>query len=150
MRASIQLLLGSCMYSFLPKKNSMPPELLENINVVNKKLTQSKNGAVPFGFKIKLESSSAKRSVLGEILLYVLAIICKVFQQNSIYWSFESILIDLSRCVKFKSTNGNSRKENYLRVAVFVMSQPNNLKSLLWGHYFLNLLQNQNPGTMIL
>ena len=74
MRASIQLLLGSCMYSFLPKKNSMPPELLESINVVNKKLTQSKNGAIPFGFKIKLESSSAKRSVLREILLYVTAV----------------------------------------------------------------------------
>ena len=78
MRASIQLLLGFCMYSFLPKKNSMPPELLENINVVNKKLTQSKNGAVPFGFKIKLESSSAKRSVLGEILLYFTAVYYRV------------------------------------------------------------------------
>ena len=48
----------------------MPPELLEN-----KKLT---HGAVPFGFKIKLESSSAKRSVLGEILLYFTAVYYRV------------------------------------------------------------------------
>ena len=60
MCASIQLLLGSCMYS-CPKK-----------------LTQSKNGAVLFGFKMKLESLSAKRSVLGEILLYVTAVYYRV------------------------------------------------------------------------
>ena len=86
----------------------MSYELLENLNVVHKKLTQSKNGAVPFAFKMKLGSSSVKRSVLGEILLYVTEvdyreellcfIIHKVFQENSIFWPFESMLIGLSRC----------------------------------------------------
>ena len=90
MSASMQLLLVSCMYSFLPAKNSVSSELLENLNVVHKKLTQSNNGAVPFAFKMKLGSSSVKRSVLGEILFYVIAvdyreellcaIIYKVFQ----------------------------------------------------------------------
>ena len=51
MSASVQLLLGSCMWSFLPAKNPVPSELLENLNVVHKKLTQSKNGAIPFAFK---------------------------------------------------------------------------------------------------
>ena len=72
--ASIQLLLGSCMYSFRPAKNSVSYELLENLNVVHKNLTHSKNGAVPFAFKMKLGSSSVKRSVLEEILLYVTAV----------------------------------------------------------------------------
>ena len=71
MSASIQLLLGFCMYSFLPAKNLVSSELLENLNVVHKKLTQSKSGAVPFAFKMKLGNTSFKRSVLGEILLYV-------------------------------------------------------------------------------
>ena len=71
MIASIELLLTSSMYSFLPAKNSVSSELLENLNVVHKKHTQSKDDAVPFAFKIKLGSSSVKRSVLGEILLYV-------------------------------------------------------------------------------
>ena len=74
MSASIQLLLGSFTYSFLPAKISVSSELLENLNVVRKKLTQSKNGAVPFDFKIKLRSSSVKRSVLREILLYDTAV----------------------------------------------------------------------------
>ena len=73
----------------------------------------------------------------------------KFFQENSIFWPFESMLIGLSRCVKCESINGNSRKENHLPVAVFAMSQPTNLKSLLWGQYFLNLPQNQNAGAMI-
>ena len=150
MSASIQLLLGSCIYNFLPAQNSAYSELLENLNVVHKKNIQSKNGAIPFDFKMKLGSSSLKRSVLGEILLYftavdyseklLWAIIYKMFQQNSIFCPFESILIDLSRCVKCGSITGNSRKENHLRVAVFAMSQPTNLKSLLWGQCFCNLL----------
>ena len=48
-------------------------------------------------------------------------------------------MIDLSRCVKCGSITGNSRKENHLRVAVFEMSQPIYLKSLLWDQYFCNL-----------
>ena len=43
------------MYSFLPAKYQVPSELLKNLNVVHKKLAQSKNGAVPFAFKMKLE-----------------------------------------------------------------------------------------------
>ena len=156
MSASIQLLRGSCMYNFLPAEDSVSPELLENINVVHKKITQSKNGTVPFDFKIKLGRSSVKRSVLGEILLHITAvdyrdreynnaeellcaIIYKVFQQKNIFCPFESVLIDLSPCVKCGSATGNSRKENHLCVAVFAMSQPTNLKSLLWGQYFCHL-----------
>ena len=67
------------------------------------------------------------------------AIIYNEFRQSSIFCPFESILIDLSRCVKCKSIAGNSRKENDLRVAVFAMSQPTILKSLLWGQCFCNL-----------
>ena len=73
----------------------------------------------------------------AEKLLY--AIIYKVFQQNSIFFLFESILINLFRCVKCGSITGNSRKENHLRIAVFAMSQPTNLKYLLWDHCFCNL-----------
>ena len=144
-------MLGSCMHNFLPAENSVSSELLENLNVVHKKLT-SKKGAVQFDFKMKLGSSSVKRSALGEILLSVTAvdyrdreysdtkellcaIIYKVFQQNSIFCPFESILIDY----KCGSITGNSRKQNHLRVAVFAMSQPINLHSLLWGQYFCNL-----------
>ena len=65
MSASIQLLLGSCMYNFLLAENSVSSELLENLNIVHKKLTQSKNGAVSFDFKMKSGSSSVKRTVLG-------------------------------------------------------------------------------------
>ena len=46
MSASFQLLLGSCMYNFLPAENSVSSELLQNLNVVHKNITQSKNGAV--------------------------------------------------------------------------------------------------------
>ena len=74
MSASIQLLLGSCINDFLPSQNSVSSELLENLNVVHEKTTQSKSGALPFDFKVKLGSSSVKRSVLGEILLYVTAV----------------------------------------------------------------------------
>ena len=62
-----------------------------------------------------------------------------MFQQNSIFCPFESILIDLSCYVKSGSITGNSRKEIHLRAAVFAMSQPTNLESLLWGQCFCNL-----------
>ena len=39
-----------------------------------KKLTQSKNGAVLFDFKMKLPSSSVKRSVFLAIFLYLAAV----------------------------------------------------------------------------
>ena len=75
MSPSIQLLLGSSMYNFLLAENSVSSELLENLNVaLKKKLTQSKKGAIPFDFKMKLGSSSVNSRVLGEILLYVTAV----------------------------------------------------------------------------
>ena len=46
----------------------------KNLIVVHKKIIQSKNGAVPFHFKIKLGGSCVKISVLGEILLHVTAV----------------------------------------------------------------------------
>ena len=92
---------------------------------------------------MKLESSSVKRSVLAEMLFYVTAVdyreeslcasIYKVFQQKSRIWLFEGMLIDLSCCVKCESITGSSRKENYLCLEVFAMSQLTNLKSVLWG-----------------
>ena len=109
MSASIQLLVGSCMYNFLRAENSVSSDFLE-ILTVHKKLTQSKSGAVPYNFKMTLGSSSVKRSVLGKILLYFTAmdyrnreyndagellctIIYKVFPENNIFCPFESILI---------------------------------------------------------
>ena len=65
MSASIQLLIGSCMYNFLRAENSVSSDFLE-ILTVHKKLTQSKSGAVPYNFKMTLGSSSVKRSVLGK------------------------------------------------------------------------------------
>lgn len=47
--------------------------------------------------------------------------------------------LNLSRCVKCRSINENSRKENFLFAAVFTMSQPTNLKFLIYGQYFSNL-----------
>ena len=52
MSASTQPLLGSCMYNFLLPENSVS-DLLENLNVFYKNITQSKNGAIPFDFKMK-------------------------------------------------------------------------------------------------
>ena len=109
MGASIQLLLGSCMYNFLPAENSVSPELLENLNVVHRKLRQSKDGAISFDFKMKLENPSFKGSVLGKIMKYATALDCKdreyneveellwviiykVFQQNRIFCPFEKLI----------------------------------------------------------
>ena len=72
-------------------------------------------------------------------MLLLCAIVYKVFWRNSIFYPFENILIDLYCSVKCRSINGNSRTENHLRVAIFPMSQPTNLMSLLWGQYFCNL-----------
>ena len=101
------------MYSFLLSENLMYSELLENLHVVHKRLTQSQNGGFTFGFKVKLGSTFVERSVSGESLLYVTAgvyrdgeysnaekllcvILYIVFRQNSIFCLFESILIYLS------------------------------------------------------
>ena len=61
------------MYSFLLSENSVYSELLENLHVVHKRLTQSKIGVFTFDFKMKLGSTFVKRNALGEILLYVTA-----------------------------------------------------------------------------
>ena len=42
MNASIQLMLGSCMYNFLKEENSVSSESIKILNVVYKKFTQSK------------------------------------------------------------------------------------------------------------
>ena len=111
---------------------------------------------------MKLGSSSVKASALGEILFYVTAldykdreyndaeellcaIIYEVLQQSRIFCLFDSILIDLFCCVKFGSITGNLRKKNHLRVAVFAMSQPTNLKSLLWDLCLCNLPTKSKP-----
>ena len=56
MSASIKLFLGSWMYSFLFSENSVFSELLENLHVVHKTLSQSKDSPVTFDFKMKLGS----------------------------------------------------------------------------------------------
>ena len=125
MSASIQLFIGAWMYSFLLSENSVSSELLENLHVDHKRLTQSKNGVVTFDFKMKLGSTFVKRSISGEILLYVGAVVYRdreysnfeellcimvyiVFRQNSIFCPFQSILIYLSCRVKCGSITGNS------------------------------------------
>ena len=47
----------------------MSSESLENLHVVHKRLTQSKNDVFTFDFKMKLGSKFVERSVLGETLL---------------------------------------------------------------------------------
>ena len=61
------------IYSFLLSENSMSSELLENLHVVHKRLTQSKNGVFTFDFKMRLGSNVlyVERTVLGEILLCI-------------------------------------------------------------------------------
>ena len=114
--SAIQLFVGAWMYSFLLSENSVSSELLENLHVDHKSLTQPKNGVVTFDFKMKLGSTFVKRSILKEILLYLTAvctdreysnaeellcvIVYRVFQQNSIFCLFESILIYLTCSVK--------------------------------------------------
>ena len=51
----------------------MSSELLENLHVVHKRLTQSKNGVFTFDFKMRLGSNVlyVERTVLGEILLCI-------------------------------------------------------------------------------
>ena len=55
------------MDNFLPTANSVFSELLENLNILHKKLPQSKIGKVPFDLKVNLGSLSVTRSVLGKI-----------------------------------------------------------------------------------
>ena len=59
------------IYSFLLSENSMSSELLENLLVVHKRLTQSKNVVFAFDFKMRLGSTFVDGTVLGEILLYI-------------------------------------------------------------------------------
>ena len=123
--SAIQLFVGAWMYSFLLSENSVSSELLENLHVDHKRLTQSKNGVVTFDFKMKLGSTFVKRRILGEILLYVAAVVYRdreysnfkellcvivyiVFRKNSIFCPSESILIYLSCRVKCGSITGNS------------------------------------------
>ena len=62
----------------------MSSELLEKLHVVDKTLTQSKYGIVTFDFKMKLGSTFVKRSILGEILLYVTAVVYRDREYNNV------------------------------------------------------------------
>ena len=147
MSVSIHLFVGPWMYSFLLSENSVSSELLENLHVDHKRLTQPKNGVVTFDFKMKLGSTFVKRSILREILLYLTTVVCtdreysnveelscvivyRVFRQDSIFCPFETILIYLTYSVKCGSITENLRKKNLL-VVFFAMSQPTNLMFLL-------------------
>ena len=70
------------MGNFLPIANSVSSELLENLNILHKKLPQSKNGKVLFDLKVKLGSLSVKRSVLGKIWFHVTAVDYKDREYN--------------------------------------------------------------------
>lgn len=63
MSASVRLLLGSCMYNCFLSGNFVSLELLGNLLVAHKKVTQSKNSAALFDLKMKLGKLSVKRSV---------------------------------------------------------------------------------------
>ena len=125
------------MYSFLLSENSVYSELLENLHVDHKRLTQSKNGVVTFDFKMKLGSTFVKRSILREILLYLTAVVCtdreysiaeevlyRLFQQNNIFCPFESILIYLTCSVKCGSITEYLRKKVFLLRFLQWVSQP--------------------------
>ena len=135
------------MYSFLLPENSVSFELLEKLNIDHKRLSQLKSGVATFDFKMKLGSTFVERSILREIFLYVTAVVCRdraynnaeellcaiiyiVFWQNSIFCSFESVLINLSCSVKCGPITAISRKKNH-RVMVFAMSQPTNFSPLM-------------------
>ena len=104
----MHLFVGALMYSFLLSENSVSSELLENLHVYHKRLTQSKNGVVTFDFKMKLGSTFVNRyfernfvvsyssSLYGQRIYsnaeeLLCVIIYRVFRQNSIFCPFESI-----------------------------------------------------------
>ena len=118
MSASIQLLFSSCMYSFLlPSKFSV-------------------------FWVLKIYMLFIKYLLSQKMVLLLCNIVYKVIWQNNKFCQFESILIELSCSVRYGSIIGNSRKEIYLRVSLFPISQPTNLMSLLWDQYFCNLPTN--------
>ena len=128
-----------CTASLL-SENSMSSESLENLLVVHKRLTQSKNGVFTFDFKMRLGSTFVERTVLGEILLCITVgvyrdgeysnaeellcvIVYIVFRQNSILSVW--VYINLSWSAKYESITENSRKK-ILRVLAFAMGRPTN------------------------
>ena len=98
-------MLGSCMYSFLPAKKSVSSELLQNLNVVHVKRTQLKKCAVPLAFKMKLGSASVRRSVLGEILLYVTAVDYSSYSSYSSGLQQWIIVTAVTLCHHLQSSN---------------------------------------------
>ena len=141
MSASMQLLLGSCMYNFLPAKNSVSSELLENLNFVHKKSYSIKQRCCSICFQNEIRKFICQEKCFRRN--FVLCYSSRLKRRVTLRHHLQSVSI----C---ESITGNSRKENYLRVAVFAMSQATNLKSLLWRQYFCSSLQNQNPGAIIL
>ena len=113
MSASIQLFVGASMYSFLLSENSVSSELLENLHVYHKRLTQSKNGVVTFDFKMKLGSTFVKRSILREILLYLTAVVCT----------------DREYTAMLKSYSASSFTESFGKTAYFVRLRVSDLTS---------------------
>ena len=110
MGASIQLLLVSCMYNFLPEENSVSTRLLENLNVVYKKLNQSKDRfyfililneirkSIGQGkcfrknFELCYTALDCKDRKYNEAEELLWVIIYKVLQQNSIFCPFEKLI----------------------------------------------------------
>ena len=74
MSASIQLFVGAWIYSFLLSENCLLSYQKIYMFII-KNLLNQKNGFVTFEFKRKLGSTFFKRSILGEILLYVTVVV---------------------------------------------------------------------------
>ena len=127
------------IYSFLLSENSMFSELLENLHVVHKRLTQSKNGVFTFDFKMRLGSTFVDGTVLREILLYITVgvyrdgeysnaeellcvIVYIVFRQNSILSVW--VYINLSWSAKYESITENSRKKFFVFWLLQWVGQP--------------------------
>ena len=92
-----------------------------------------------------LNNNCSMSASIQLLLLLLCAIIYKLFQPSSIFCPFQNILTDLYSSVKCGSITGNLKKEYHLCTAVFAMSQPTNLKYLLWGQYFWNLPTKSKP-----
>ena len=74
MSASIQLFVGASIYSFLLSENCLL-SYQKIYMLIIKDLLNQKNGVGTIEFKMKLGSTFFKRSILGEILLYVTAVV---------------------------------------------------------------------------
>ena len=90
----------------------MSSELLENLHVYHKRLTQSKNGVVTFDFKMKLGSTFVKR-YFERNLLYLTAVVCT----------------DREYTAMLKSYSASSFTESFDKTAYFVRLRVSDLTS---------------------